>query len=134
MDIFEFGDEDEELPAPSYRRSRPLNFNNSTWQATSVYSSSSESDEESEVPHSTPFRLQINGNVNIQGKKTTPKMFPKGVGLLDYLILKFFAIVFIECTTFNNFSLLMVILEKNMFMNEDFFDYSNISGIHGEYL
>ena len=49
MDIFEFGDEDQELPAPSYRRSRPLNFNNSTWQATSVYSSSSESDEESEV-------------------------------------------------------------------------------------
>ena len=81
-------------------------------------------------PNNTSVRTSFSSLIRLTRSDNYIKCNKK----LVYPILKFFAIVFIECTTFNNFSLLMVILEKNMFMNEDFFDYSNISGIHGEYL
>ena len=38
----------------------------------------------------------------------------------NYIILKFFGIVFIEFTTVNNFCLHMLILETNVVMEEDF--------------
>ena len=53
---------------------------------------------------------------------------------LDYTILKFFGIVFIEFTTVNNFCLHMIILETNVVMEEDFWNYSNFTNIHGDYL